>query len=205
MNMADTVIGFLDAFASVWSGIPSIADTVLKLKGHKSAIDGLAFEQASGVTKGATNLLQVSREAMTGLAVPVIQKLRPFAKVAGKADLLPLIDFSESELTQISHKDGLNRCKVVLEEGRKYQPEMADFGLSVEELDALEAAINGVAMLSGDRDGIIGARKTATQGIQDQIDKIRDQLEILDDLVPALVSDNTFVQTYKNNRRIIDR
>ena len=82
---------------------------------------------------------------------------------------------------------------------------MADYKLSVEELDALEAAINGVAMLSGNRDAIIGKRKTATDGIPVLIDRIRTQLEMLDDLVPALVDDADFVQTYKNNRRIIDR
>jgi hypothetical protein len=82
---------------------------------------------------------------------------------------------------------------------------MADYELTVEELEALESAINGVSMLSGNRDAIIGARKTATEGIPVLIDKVRRELEMLDDLVPALIDNNKFVQTYKNNRRIIDR
>ncbi len=60
-------------------------------------------------------------------------------------------------------------------------------------------------MLSGNRDAIIGTRKTATDGIPELIAHMRSQLEILNDLIPALVGDNIFVQIYKNNRRIIDR
>ena len=203
--MADTVITGMDASDALWSEIKPIADAVLNIKGHQGELDGLAFEQASGTTKGATQTLQANQEAMAGLAVQVVQKLRPFAVVGNNKDLLARIDYTISDFTHGKQIDALNRCKIVLEEGRKYQPEMADYKLSVEELDALEAAINGVAMLSGNRDSIIGTRKTATDGIPVLIDRIRTQLELLDDLVPALVGDAAFVQTYKNNRRIIDR
>ena len=203
--MADAVISGMDASEALWNETIPIADAVLKTKGHLGELHGLVIKQASGITQGATRILQSNLSAMVGLAMQVIQKLRPFAIATDKEDLLPRIDFSNFDIAHGKQIDALSKCTVVLNEGRKYQPEMADYKLSVEELDALEAAINGVAMLSGNRDAIIGKRKTATDGIPVLIDRIRTQLEMLDDLVPALVGDADFVQTYKNNRRIIDR
>ena len=111
-------------------------------------------------------------------------------------------------MTDLDHGqqiDMINNCTIVHKQGIKYQPQMTDYELTTEELDALGASINGVSMLSGNRDAIIGASKTATDGIPVLIDKVRNQLEVLDDLVPALIDNDKFVQTYKNNRRIIDR
>ncbi len=205
MNMADTVISQLNASAAIWSDKKPIAEVVLKIKAQKSELESLAVKQTSAITKGATMTLKAKQAAMVNLAMQVIQKLRPFATVTNNQDLLSRIDYTISDFTHGKQIDALSRCMIVLETGRRYQAEMAGYELGPEELDALEAAINEVTTLSGKRDGIIGLRKTATDSIAALIDQIRHQLELLDDLIPGLVTDPTFVQTYKNNRRIIDR
>jgi hypothetical protein len=205
LNMTNAVLSGMDADTEAWTEKKPIADAVIKIKGHKSELEGLAFEQASGTTNGATENLQSALKVMLELTHQVIKKVRPFTRVTGKADLLHRIDFSRSELDRLRQVDALNQCKIVLETSRQLQPEMTDYELSVEDLDALQSAINGVAMLAGERDAIIGSRKTATEGIPEVIDQIRKQFDILDDLVPAMIDDKTFVNTYQNNRRIIDR
>ena len=77
--MADAVISGMDESDALWSEIKPIADAVLNTKGHLGELDGLAFKQASGITQGATQILQSNLSAMVGLAMQVIQKLRPFA------------------------------------------------------------------------------------------------------------------------------
>ncbi len=205
INMTDTVISGFTADTPLWEGKKPVADAFLNIKGYRGEVAGLALDQASGTTAGATNLLQENIETMGAISMAIVQKLRPFALAAGKTEMAAAIDFSKSDFGHGKQVDALNKAKIVLSNARQYQPEMADYELKVEECDALEAAINGVAMLSGNRDAIIGARKTATDGIPELIKKLRSSLEILDDLVPALITNAKFVQTYKNNRRIIDR
>ena len=205
LNMTNAVLTGMNADMDAWTDKKPIADAVMKIKGYKGEVEGLALEQASSTTEGATTTLDSALEAMTDLTLLVIKKVRPFIRATGKTELLPRVDFSESELTQIRQIDKLNRCKIVLETARQLQPEMTDYELSAEDLDALQSAINGVAMLAGERDSIIGSRKTATEGIPEVIDQIRKQFDMLDDLVPAMLDDKTFVNTYQNNRRIIDR
>ena len=205
LNMTNAVLTGMNADKETWTEKKPIADAVMKIKGYKGEVEGLALEQASSTTNGATTTLDSALEAMTDLTLLVIKKVRPFIRATGKTELLPRVDFSESELTQIRQIDKLNRCKIVLETARQLQPEMTDYELSVEDLDAQQSAINGVAMLAGERDAIIGSRKTATEGIPEVIDQMRKQFDMLDDLVPAMIDDKTFVNTYQNNRRIIDR
>lgn len=205
VNMTDTVCTVFDAEQGAWSGKMPIETAYKAVKAYRSEIEGLAYDQADAQTKGETQKLQASLKTMTNLAYGAILKMRPYAKVNNEHKLLADIDFSQSELEQCKQMESLTRCKLVYEHSREHQPRMNGYELTDDELEALASAINGVAMLSGNRDAMIGSGKTATEGIPVCIDKIRKQLEILDDLVPALISNETFVQTYKNNRRIIDR
>jgi len=52
------------------------------------------------------------------------------------------------------------------------------------------------------RNVIAGARKTATSSIPGLIDQAREQLNMLDDMIEAMVSDAAFVSTYFNLRPV---
>lgn len=205
VNMTDTVMTDFDAQKELWEGKVPIVEVITKITGNRTEIAGLAMEQTSAKTTGKTKALLKEMDNMADLTIDIIQRLRPFSRVTDNEDLLSKIDYSKSDLLQSKQTDCINKCKVVYEQGSKYITDAVDYELKQEALDTLESSINGVSMLSGNRDSVIGVRKTATDRIPVLVSRIRNQLTILDDLVPALINDEKFVQTYKNNRRIIDR
>lgn len=205
INMTDAVCSGFDAEQGAWSGKEPIVVAVGAVKAYRSEIEGLAYDQAEARTTGETQKLKSSQNTMIDQVFGVILKLRPFATVNNDQKLLAEIDFAKSELEQCKQMDCLTMCRRVYQRGIENQGKMNGYELTDAVLEAVGSSINGFAMLSGNRDAMIGAGKTATEGIPVCIDKIRIQLEMLDDLVPALISNETFVQNYKNNRRIIDR
>ena len=205
INMTDAVCAVFDGDADAWSGKKPISGAVTAVKAYRSEITGLAYDQAESKTVDETRELKEAFLNMTGIALNIVMKIRPYAIATKQTKLATQVDFSESDLTRGKRMDSITRCKLIYNRGTEHQAKMNGYELTDNELGALEAAINSVALLSGNRDAQVGAGKTATEGIPVCIDKIRLQLEMLDDLVPALISNNTFVQDYLNNRQIIDR
>lgn len=203
--MTDTVLSGCNADKALWENKKPIADVISIVTGNRTEISGLSQEQSSATTTGATKTFYAEMENMVDLTMNVIQRLRPYATVTKNNELLSKIDYSKSDLDHGKQIDCINKCKIVLEQGLQYLSDATDYELTQEMLDTLQSSINGIALLSGNRDAIIGTRKTATDQIPELINRIRVQLTMLDDLVPALIPDEKFVQTYKNNRRIIDR
>lgn len=205
MNMTDTVISGCEEKKELWESIAPINLAISSIKGYRIEVAALSFEQASATTVGATENLIDEFNQLAQMVYDIIQRLRPYALASKNKELHAKVDYSLSELQQGKQIDTINLSKIVFNEASKHLAAMADYDLSQERLDTLESAINGVAMLSGNRDAIIGKRKTATEQIPELIKRIRLQLTMLDDLFPALVGDKAFVDTYENNRRIIDR
>ena len=204
-NMIDTVLSGLKEDPGKWEGKDPIAQRVTNVEAYRSEITGLEYDQASAKTPGATKVLHSGLDTMASLTTQTIQRLRPYAIAEDNPELLAAVDFSPSELSQVKQQVSVNRCKIVYEQAKKYQGQMDGYELNDDLLDALGFAVNGVALQTGQRDAIIGAGKTATEAIPVLLNKAVGQLKQLDDLIPALVADEKFVQTYKNNRRIIDR
>ncbi|WP_295129033.1 hypothetical protein, partial [uncultured Chitinophaga sp.] len=48
-------------------------------------------------------------------------------------------------------------------------------------------------------------RKSATDNIADLISQMREQLDLLDDMLEAFVTDQEFLSVYSNLRKIVDR
>lgn len=205
INMTDTVIAGFEAGQDAWSGKIPVENVLANIKAYRNEIKELAFDQAEAQTEGATQTFKNALKNMTDMSFNVILKLRPYAVTNNHPELITDIDFSKSELEQCKQMESLNRCKIILQRGLDNYEKMNGYELTREQLDELEAAINGVVLLLGNRDAIIGVRKTATEAIPVLIDKLRKELEIMDDLAPALIKDAKFVNTYNNNRRIIDR
>ena len=95
---------------------------------------------------GATATLNDEFNNMADLAMGIIQRLRPYAKVANNKELLSKIDYSRSEITQRKQADCLNICKVVLLEGIEHLPDATDYELTQEMPDTFESSINGASM-----------------------------------------------------------
>ena len=205
LNMTDAAIAGLNADKEAWQDKVKITETVNAITAGRSEIAGLSFDQQSSKTNGRTDTLHTEMDNMLKLAFNVIQNIRPFARITDNKTLLADTDYSESELKNSKQNEFLDRCKVIYNNGVNYLSQMDGYDLTQDKLDALESSINGFALLSGQRDAIIGVRKTATEAIPVIIERLRKQFMILDDLVPALIKDERIVQTYKNNRRIIDR
>lgn len=205
INMSDTVLSGCNAQKELWENKVPITAAITAIIGNRTEIAGLALDQKSLTTKGATATLNDEFENMVYLAMGIIQRLRPYAMVTNNKELLSKVDYSPSEIIQRKKADCLNICKVVLQAGIEYLPNATDYELTQEMLDTFESSINGASLLSGNRDAIIGTRKTATDQIPVLVGRIRKQLEILDDLIPAMIADEKFVRTYQNNRRIFDR
>ena len=205
MNMTDAVMSNFNSSKTLWENKAPISSAIQIIEACRIEISGKSFDQASIQTKGTTADVNAKIASLAEVSFGVVQRLRPYALASDNKVLYEQVDFAMSDLTQCSQLDTINRSKVVYAAATKHLADLAAYELTQEELDGFEAAIDGVALLSGNRDAMIGKRKTATDQIPVLIQRIRTQFDILDDLVPVLINDKTFVETYNNNRRIIDR
>lgn len=142
------------AYKSIVSTIPIFANGLTDLEAKVDEINEFSVLQSKDL-KGVTKSKDVYLFQSKSLLLEVAGALHSFAKTKNDKTLESLVDYSKSRINGLDQRDTISACRVVLAEVRKLTPEdLAFIGLSVEELDDFEAAVNGL-------DGRVDSRKVA--------------------------------------------
>ncbi|HEY0612040.1 MAG TPA: hypothetical protein VGD35_20345 [Chitinophaga sp.] len=132
-------------------------------------------------------------------------KLRSYAKVSNDHVLLQAVDHSFTALGGGANQLVMQRCQRIAQHARDHLADLAAYQVTEEEVASLEQLLTTTEPMTPARNVILGARKTATDSIPELIGQARQQLDVLDDLIEAIVNDAVFVSTYFNVRQINER
>jgi hypothetical protein len=122
-------------------------------------------------------------------AFGVILKLRPYAQRIGNQALLHAIDYGRTELECAAEAEVIQRCETIHAQGLAYLSALADYGLTQAELDALRADLDAFRPLTPARDQQQAAGAAATGRLDALFAQGLHHLDLLDDLVEALVAE----------------
>lgn len=205
LGMYQSILSHLDKFPATWNQFAPIALSVERLRKIVAKMLIQSQLQAQLVTMGYTKRKNVNMLQLLDQAYQLSLKLRSYAKVKKDPVLLHAVAFSYSEVQKGAGHLLLQRSKRLVQHARDHLAELAAYQVTAGEIAALEQQLSITEPMTPARNVIAGARKTATRSIPRLIDQAREQLNLLDDLMEATVSDAAFVSTYFNLRPVYER
>jgi len=200
-NDANAITAHFDKNDTLWKTNVPISTCVNNIKAYTGGIDEAAFDQENKTTNGLTANKNQRLSLAINIALSIILKLRPFAKRTKNAELLEDIDIAPTHFKQGKDENSINLCLKVATRARQYLPEMADYTLTENEITALETALKPFAKVTEKRDLTHGERVSATAQLEKLTRLIREELDILDDLVKSQLTDEGFKTTYASLRK----
>lgn len=133
------------------------------------------------------------------------QRLRPYAAITDNQVLLRETKFSESSIQRKKDSTLINIARQIAHRADEYKTLAAGYKIKPTDIVALNEAIADFEPLPTQASLIGSDRALATANLANQFKEATRLLKLLDDLVPALVEDQTFVDRYKTVRKVADR
>lgn len=199
INEANMISGINTHFAerlAAWNTKPVIVQSVNTLKSTSDALDLKMKTQNDLSSLDLGGQKDYYKNSMCESGIQVVIRVRPYAKRTNNVELLKAIDFSETSIAQGSGAEVAKRCETIASKAAEVLVAAKDFGLTQANIDALKKAIADYDKYTDKKTTTTGNLSTATATIPTLIKAAKEELKILDDLVPALVTDKEFIDTY---------
>lgn len=203
--MYRAVLSHLDKFPATWNQLAPITPVVDDLRKAVTDILNQSQLQATHETVGYTKRKDAHMAQVVEQAFQLSLKLRSYAKVTNNHVLLQAVAHSFTTLGSGAGQLVMQRCQRIAQHARDHLTELAPYQVTEEEVASLEQLLTTTEPMTPAKNVILGARKTATDSIPQLIGECRKQLDVLDDLVEAMVNDAAFVSTYFNVRQVNER
>lgn len=204
LKMTATVLAGMDNEKNVWANEPEIAGVVSHVSNVFNSIDGKNLIIMGVDTTGLTSVKDNLFDTITHGTLKLALKMSAYAKLKKDYVLLPLVDVSLTTLSRGIEKDAVSRCSAIIDRAAQMLPQLASFKVTAEQLELLRARIgeynNSVTTRSTAVSNVTASGEEIAAGIAD----LREQLDILDDLVEGILDDEAFMARYKQWRKIID-
>ena len=204
LEMANRTLLICDQNTSFWDGNVVISKVVNTLRGLVASGNNLQKDKTGTDYTGLTSAKDEKFDEMTQKAFKLAKKLASFARIEGVREILPLVDYSISSLKDAPEKEVMRRCMVINEKARQYMGRLADYNVTLDEVESLDTAIAAYKDMPEDRNNVKSSKKIIGQDLAKAIKAIREQFVILDDVVEGLVDDESFQRKYFEARMIID-
>jgi len=204
LRMYQSVLSHLDKFPAAWNQFAPIRPVVERLRKITANMLTQSQLQAQLVTMGYTKRKDAHMSQLLEQTYELSLKLRVYAKVNKDLVLLHAVAFSYSEVQKGAGQLLLQRSRRLVQHARDHLAELAAYQVTEKEIAALEQLLTITESMTPARNVIAGARKTATSSIPGLIDQAREQLNMLDDMIEAMLSDAAFVSTYFNLRPVYE-
>lgn len=205
LAMYQSVLSHLDQFPATWNQLAPVTPIVDNLR--KTVTDLLTQSQLQeqNQTAGHTKNKDAHFYKMLEHAYQLSLKIRAYAKLTQNNVLLHDVNYSYSAMEAGAEQLVLQRCERIAQHARAKLSELTAYQVTEADVATLEQLLKEAQPLTSARNVIAGARKTATSSIPELIAFARQQLDVLDDLVEGLITDQTFTSTYFNLRQVYDR
>jgi hypothetical protein len=171
---------------------------------NQTVVDAMIIQLQNDSTGHTTN-----KNLMIGTLVKRVyklgRKLSFYAKDNNNQVLLNYVDIKESWFQSESDASIVITSKLLVQRGREFVSQAAEYGVSNEELDSLEIQIRSIENLPTNINLLTSDRKTATQNIKVIISDARVILDKLDDAFEGMIENETFLNGWFDVRKIKGR
>jgi hypothetical protein len=204
LTMYLAVEGICDGNNNIWQTLQSFADAYTDLKTHVTNIQTFAQSQSQNNT-GIAVAKQAARMAMCNAAFPISSAIHAYAIKTKNNQLVAQVNFSISDLMSGQAPESVTRCQSIYNTANANLASLANYGVTVAKLTALNGVIASFNLLIGaPRDARAGV-KTVTGNIQTEFDAADEDLVQMDDLIVQFQPGNPkFVGDYLTARAIVD-
>lgn len=148
--MCGAVKTYLGGYPDLIEKVPALSMCYAKLSELISSIEAAAEKQAS-VTKGKTETKLSAQKALRRAVNQVRLHLYAFASSAGREETKAIAQISDTSFGQLRDTEQKTRAKLILEEARKYLPDLQSRGITESTLAALDDAIAVFTVALDDR------------------------------------------------------
>ncbi len=200
------VITVCNRYSALWENVPGFRKNLENLLNRSEKIRKLGQRQIENST-GKTRDKQAVRELLVDAALQVAGAVRAWAADADNHEMLSAVKFSRSQLL---HRRDVNlgqECQNILTTATEHSDALAEYGISPEKLQDLEAKIGAYnGALTKPRDNRVEVT-AATEQLAKEVDAADFILaEKLDGLMEQFkASEPNFFAEYNASRNIIDR
>ncbi len=204
LSMYRGIAAYCDDNASVISANAAFVAALTDFKANIAAITAAAQQEAAIITGITQDKLQ-AKQTLCALTVDIAAMIYAYAATVGNNTLKMEVDFPISVLTRLRDDALTPRCQNIHDTGEANLAALADYGVTTENLAALQTAIdNYSAIINKPRTAIVDRKMQGAtiDGLFDASDAIlKDRM---DKLVIAFKAANPeFVQTYEAMRRVV--
>ena len=204
-DMQKNCIAYAQNHQAAWKDIAVISNLVNSLVANEKELNNAVISQDSLKTNGHTEQKNQALEAHTAKMYKLCRKLTLYAKETGNAVLRAKADVPESKLDYLSDTDALTLFTSILLLARDGQTNLVNYGITTQELDALEAEQERLKKLIAQRNTVGEGRKQATRSIKECIADSRKILSKLDDAFEGMIDDNSIIAGWFDVRKIKGR
>ena len=203
--MAIDSLDYLNTKKSVWETNSVMKKLVQQLTESNELLNDAFVQQSQSDKSGHITQKGLMTSNLAKVCYKTNRKLTLYAKITKNAVLLNDVDVSESVLLRMQDKDLILYCMKLLKAGRDNMGNMVEYGITVEELDVIEAKMNEVKQLPAQISVANNDHKIATQNIRQIMSTMREILDQTDDAIEGMIHDELFTEGWFYARKIKGR
>lgn len=205
INMMDVVFAHLDNNADIVALNLGFKDAFDEVKAIIADTKALA-PQGAAATSGFTEGKNVSKQTLSKKAARLAGLAFAYAEKNGDTEMQAAVDVSESELKRLKDGELALRCQAIHDLVAANQTALKDYGVTVEKLADLQAAIDSFAQKVNKPRAAITDRSVVKANVKT---KIAQAMKIFDKRLDRLIEDYAethadFVAAFKEKRKIVD-
>ena len=204
LNMSDRVMSHMLVGNALWKNEPEIVEVVEEIKQKRNDVSEKGALESGLSGKGHTSAKDITLDSLATKTCKLSKKISGYAKKRGLLNLIPLVDVSVTSISRGPEKEVINRCKAIADIAVKHMDNLVPFKVTGDEIAQIKNLISKYQSHIDNRSNTNISKSSSGEDISNNISEMRNQLDILDDLVEGSLDDNTFIRDYKAARLIDD-
>lgn len=205
-HMIDATLGYLELNALVWESVPKIGAAKNELQQISFDINEAAAKQENAKrTFGKTKI--ALKTSIAKKADEINDVLEVYANLEGNDELARKMSDTKTDLYRLNYNDFFIKVDFIIKKAEEVQEDLiTDYGLTVEQLDALKADIDQLLEINGQPRAYQIQSVVATKELEQLLaDAMVILTEQLDKLMKLFSSKNSsFYIGYQKARMIVD-
>lgn len=200
--MHHSVVSYFGHSNHVWSSKTPLKVTFNEFTEIVKEIGALSLDQERFSTRGYTAQKNAERENLVKIGYSIVIKLKAMAKFNRNKIAEKAVDYSLSQLERLRDQDLIHHCQLIQNKGQEHLSEAEVFELTQSILAGFQAAIEAFKPLITERDAVGDKKTVVTADLSDLFSEASNKLDLMDDLVEAVITEPAFIAGYKQARKV---
>lgn len=202
-NMYDKVLLFFANNESLWALFLPLVEAVTAFRNLNTGL-GKLMEQQAQATKGVTSDKDAKRLKAVELTVKAARKARVWAHSKGNLVLESLFNVRTDDFIQMSATDALTKLGEIYAGLNDSVSQLGPYLITAADVADIATAIDDFAQAKAAPAETESSKKAGTEGIEDVMHLMDEELEVIDDLLISQyeADEPVLVDQYRNDRKI---